>query len=224
MSEQSQQKEQRAADKQQSNNGEERSNKRRSSNILDNELLDPSCLSFPPPDHDDHLLVENFDATNAFHKLQLSICQHKWKLSLENHIHYAMAATSILLLSRNQYSEELSPYFNEDGLKATIDSIEAMYGIKKPQISMETVTSMISIIEDLTIGAISRDKAIVRLLDLEPPANENKFKKGIIELVSKLPRVSIVEDMNEYELGTRYIDPFLCGLFDDPDEGILYLR
>ncbi|KAG0182204.1 hypothetical protein DFQ29_005259 [Apophysomyces sp. BC1021] len=165
-----------------------------------------------------------------------------------------MAATSILLLSRSQYSatplfatarfrvksevlqrpvlrnaggalcsEELSPYFNEDDLKATIDSIEAMYGNKKPRISMETVTSMIRIIEDLTIGSISRDKATVHLLDLDLPANENKFKKGIIELVGKLPHVPIAEDTNEYELNTRYIDPFLCGLFDDPDEGI-YLR
>lgn len=39
-------------------------------------------------------------------------------------------------------------------------------------------------------------------------------------MVRKLPRVSIAEDTNEYELSTRYIDPFLCGLFDDPDEGI----
>ncbi|KAI9280291.1 hypothetical protein BC943DRAFT_267523, partial [Umbelopsis sp. AD052] len=38
-----------------------------------------------------------------------------------------------------------------------------------------------------------------------------------------LPPVPIAEDTNELELSTRYVDPFLSGLFDDPDEGI-YLR
>lgn len=68
---------------------------------------------------------------------------------------------------------------------------------------MDTVTNMISIIEDLTVGAISLDEATVRLSNLNLPAkNKNKFKKGIIALVRKLPRVSIVEDAQEYELST----------------------
>ncbi|KAI8096338.1 uncharacterized protein BX664DRAFT_382794 [Halteromyces radiatus] len=208
---------------QQSGGKPEKSSKRRSSNALENELLDPLCLSFPPPDHDDHLVVQNFDATMAFHKLQLSLTQHKWKLSLENHIHCAMAATSILLLSRNQYPDDLSSFFSKHDLDATIDSIETKYNIRRHPMSMETSTNIISIIQDLTMRKINRDKAFARLLDLNLPTNENKFKKSIIELIRKLPPMSIAEDTNEYELGTRYIDPFLCGLFDDPDEG-MYLR
>ncbi|KAG1463808.1 hypothetical protein G6F46_002580 [Rhizopus delemar] len=46
---------------------------------------------------------------------------------------------------------------------------------------------------------------------------------AIIEMVRKLPRVSISEDTNEYEISTRYVNPFLCGLFDDPDQDI-FLR
>ncbi|OAD77796.1 C2H2-type zinc finger transcription factor [Phycomyces blakesleeanus NRRL 1555(-)] len=187
-----------ATGQQQSYNSQDQPNKRRLSNILGTELLDPLCLSFPPLDHDDHLLVQNFDATMAFHKLQLSLCQHKWKLSLENHIHCAMAATHILLLSRNQYPEDLSPYFSNHDLKATINGIETKYGIRKLPMSMATTTSMIGIAQNLTMGVISRDKAI-------------------------LPPVPIAEDINEFELSTRYVDPFLSGLFDDPDEGI-YLR
>lgn len=123
----------------------------------------------------------------AFYKLQLSLCQHKWKLLLENHIHCAMAASHILLLSRNQYPEDLSPYFSKHDLKATIDSIETIYGIKKLSMSMKASTSMISIIQNLTMGTINRDKAIARLLDLDLVTNEYKFKKSIIELVRKLP-------------------------------------
>jgi hypothetical protein len=74
------------------------------------------------------------------------------------------------------------------------------------------------------MGVISRDKAIAHLLDLEDlPTNENKFKKCIISLIRKLPPVPIAEDINEFVFSTQYVDPFLSGLFDDPDQGI-YLR
>ncbi|KAG2182612.1 hypothetical protein INT44_005591 [Umbelopsis vinacea] len=187
---------------QESHNSQERPRKRRLSNVLGTELMDSSCLSFPPPNHDDHLLVQDFDATTAFHKLQLSLCQHKWKLSLENHIHCAMAATHILLLSRHQYPEDLLPYFSNDNLKAINDGIDKKYGIRKLPI---------------------RDKAIANLLNMDLITTENKFKHCIINLIRKLPPVPIAEDIKELELSTRYVDPFLSGLFDDPDEGI-YLR
>ncbi|KAI9018625.1 hypothetical protein CLU79DRAFT_805155 [Phycomyces nitens] len=168
---------------QQSYNNQGQPNKPRLSNVLRTELLDPLSLSFSPLDHDDHLLVQNFDATMAFHKLQPLLCQHKWKLSLENHIHCALVATHILLLSQNQYPEDLSPYFNNHDLKATINGIEAKYSIKKLPI---------------------RDKAITRLLDLGLPTNENKFKNCIIDLIRKLPPVPIAKDIKELELCTRY--------------------
>jgi hypothetical protein len=73
---------------------------------------------------------------------------------------------------------------------------------------METTTSIIGIAQDLTTGAISRDKAIARLLDLDLPTNGNKFKNCLIELIWKLPPVPMAEDIKELELSTRYIDPF----------------
>ncbi|KAI8877495.1 hypothetical protein K501DRAFT_337389 [Backusella circina FSU 941] len=156
-----------ATGQQQSYNSQDQPNKRRLSNILGTELLDPLCLSFPPLDHDDHLLVQNFEAT--------------------------------------------------------INGIETKHGIRKLPMPIATTTSMIGIVQNLTMGVISRDKAIAHLLDLDLPTNENKFKKCIIDLIRKLPPVPIAEDTNEFELSTRYVDPFLSGLFDDPDEGI-YLR
>ncbi|KAG0753988.1 hypothetical protein G6F57_014611 [Rhizopus arrhizus] len=42
-------------------------------------------------------------------------------------------------------------------------------------------------------------------------------------LIQKLPTASIREDVNEAELCARFIEPFLSGLFDDPDQGY-YLR
>lgn len=132
-----------------------------------------------------------------------------------------MAAIHILLLSRNQYPKDLSPYFSKHNLKATIDSIETMYGIKKLPMSMKTSTSMTSIIQDLTMGTINREKATARLLNLDLVTNEYKFKKkASLNWFESFPPMSIAEYTNEYELRTRYIDSFLRGSFDDPDEGI----
>ncbi|OAD76037.1 hypothetical protein PHYBLDRAFT_59571 [Phycomyces blakesleeanus NRRL 1555(-)] len=128
------------AGQRQSYNNQDQPSKRRLRNVLRNEFLDPLCPSFPPLDHDDHLLVQNFDATRAFHKLQLSLCQHKRKLSLKDYIYCAMAATHILLLSRNQYPEDLSFYFRNHDLKASINGIETKFGIRKLPMSMETTT------------------------------------------------------------------------------------
>ena len=80
--------------------------------------------------------------------------------------------------------------------------------------SLATTTSMIGIVQNVTMGVISRDKAIAHLLELDLPTNENKFKKCIIDLIRKLPPVPIVEDIKEFELSTLYVDPFLSDLFD----------
>lgn len=63
----------------------------------------------------------------------------------------------------------------------------------------------------------------MQLIDLDLSLQETRFVKSIIQLMGKLPRNPISDNANESELGSRYIDPFLCGLFDDPDHG-MFLR
>lgn len=75
-----------------------------------------------------------------------------------------MVLNSILLLSSGQYPNNLSPYFSEEGFRAAINKIESMYDFKQPRMQMSTISDLINIIEDLNIEAISRDKAIVKLL------------------------------------------------------------
>lgn len=78
-----------------------------------------------------------------------------------------------------------------------------MYDFKKPRMQMATISGLINIIQDLNIEAISRDKAIVKLLELDISSNERKFTKGIVGLIKNLARTSIAEEMNESELVTR---------------------
>ncbi|KAL7335695.1 hypothetical protein PS15p_201130 [Mucor circinelloides] len=187
---------------------------------VDTELMDHSCLSIIPPCDDDRLMVGDFDATNAFYNFQRSLLGHKWKFSLEDHVQYALASTSILFLSRNQYPEDFLPFFDEHNLKATIDRVDAIYDIKKPRMPTNVVMEIIKIIEDLLSTATTREEAAIKLLGLDLATHEYKFAKAIAELVKKLPRVSLAEESNEMELCSRYVDPFLCGIFDEPDEGV----
>ncbi|KAL7332574.1 hypothetical protein PS15p_204592 [Mucor circinelloides] len=105
-----------------------------------------------------------------------------------------------------------------------MNKIKSIYGLNLPRMRIKTVTNMISIIQELDIEAISRSQAIVELLQLDLLLHERKFANGLAELVKKLPRVPIEEDVNESGLITRFVDPFLCGLFDDPEEGVFIRR
>ncbi|ORE19832.1 hypothetical protein BCV71DRAFT_282187 [Rhizopus microsporus] len=114
-------------------------------------------------------------------------------------------------------------FFNQTMYATVIQTIEGTYGIKKPRIPMDTITKILNIIQDVSTKTISGDKGIMQLIDLDFPSQETRFVKSIIQLMGKLPCNPISSDINESELGSRYIDPFLCGLFDDPDRG-MFLR
>ncbi|OAD66394.1 hypothetical protein PHYBLDRAFT_175204 [Phycomyces blakesleeanus NRRL 1555(-)] len=60
----------------------QRSSTRAEDRYLEIELLDPKDLSFPPVDHDDHFVGQQFDVTNAMYEFQCSILRQEWKLSL----------------------------------------------------------------------------------------------------------------------------------------------
>lgn len=186
------------------------------------ELMNPSCLSFVLPSADDRLVIDRFDVSAAFYNFQRSILTHKWKLSLEDHIHCAMASTSILLLAPNRYPADLLPFFDEQQINSTIGYIELKYGLKKPTMDVDLVTKAVKILQDVISRTISRETAEINLLTLEAGEKEHKFFKAIAALVKKLPRVSIQEEVKELELCSRFVDPFLCELFDDPDDGTFF--
>ncbi|SAL98399.1 hypothetical protein [Absidia glauca] len=153
----------------------------------------------------------------------MSICSNKWKLSLEDHIHLALAATSILLLTRDHYSNDLKPAFTPSNIEATMDYIDNMYSIKRSVMDMTTTTDMIGILEVFATKKFTRNQATIRLLGLDLPVDQSKFREGVLNLIKKLPRVPLQETTNENELTSRYIDLLLCGLFDDQENGFYLL-
>lgn len=160
-------------------------------------------------------MVYAFEATDAFHQLQVSLQQQKQKLSLEDHIHYALACTSILLLPPDDLRR---PQL------ITINHIEHTYNIKKPPMPTNTDMDIVTIIEEVLNGTATREMAVRELLNFDPTIkNVYKFAKATAKLIEKLPRVSLSEEYNEMELCSRFVDPFLSEMFDDPDQDI-FLR
>ncbi|KAI8384876.1 uncharacterized protein BYT42DRAFT_563927 [Radiomyces spectabilis] len=67
-----------------------------------------------------------------------------------------------------------------------------------------------------------------RLTGMQPKSNcercncprTKKFAEAVAACVEKLPSVPLDQDPNKSELYSRFIEPFLSGLFDDPDQEV----
>ncbi|KAI9323807.1 hypothetical protein BX666DRAFT_1890627 [Dichotomocladium elegans] len=171
----------------------------------------------------EHLVINNLDVSAGFHNMKMSLKANKWKLSLEDNLLLILSSTSVLLLDGNKYPEEVKPYFDYDQWRMIDEYIQQAYGIKRQPIPLATATQFSSILDRFINKKIGRDEAEISFKSLALPTMEKKIAKAIGNLVSKLPLVTIEENVNETELCSRFIDPFLAGLFDDPDNSI-YLR
>ncbi|KAI9320128.1 hypothetical protein BX666DRAFT_1852753 [Dichotomocladium elegans] len=171
----------------------------------------------------DHFVSDDFDVTDAIYHLKLSLKDHRWKLSLEDHLYLILASTSVLLLTPDILPNELQPFFEHKNWATVSMAIENIYKIQQPPTPIGTLTSLLSIIDDMIRLKLDRDVTSAKLQTLQLPKYEKKFAKAVATFVNKLPPVSLDEDINEAELCSRYVDPFLSSLFDDPNQGI-YLR
>ncbi|KAI8982159.1 hypothetical protein BDF20DRAFT_834804 [Mycotypha africana] len=140
-------------------------NKRRAicSGSIENELLNPAAIHFPPPDSDNHFVVQSFDISIALFNFQRSILSNKWKLTLKDHMHSTMAVHSILFL-----------------YAVYVITIEGTYGIKKPRFPIDTIIRILTIIQEVSTNIMSRHKGIMQLIDLDLPSKQARLVKSII--------------------------------------------
>ncbi|ORX51918.1 hypothetical protein DM01DRAFT_1336912 [Hesseltinella vesiculosa] len=171
----------------------------------------------------EHLFAKNFDVSNAFGAMKASLATNKSKLSLEDNLFLALSSTSILLLQPNKYPDEVQPFFSYDDWREASERIQLMFKIKRLPMPIATTMQFIEITDKLRSKSISRVGAVIRLKSLTLQAQEKKLAKAFAGMISKLPFVALDEDMHEMERCSRFVDPFLSGLFDDPDNGV-YLR
>ncbi|KAI8388442.1 uncharacterized protein BYT42DRAFT_611486 [Radiomyces spectabilis] len=103
----------------------------------------------------DRLRVNNFDPSLFLLQLQLSI-DAKWKHSLEEHMHPALASTSILLLTPTTYS----PLISFDNWKATVPLHRKPIRHQAPTNADEYDHHLTSIVNDLLAEKITRKQAL----------------------------------------------------------------
>lgn len=122
---------------------------------------------FSPPDPQNHFMVQSLDVNITFFNFQRSILNNKWKLTLEDHMHSAMAVHSILFLSPDQHNyEDISPFFNQTMYAAIIQTIEGMYRFKKPRFPMNTITNILNTFKKFRQKPSVAIKASYNFLDL----------------------------------------------------------
>ncbi|ORY94213.1 hypothetical protein BCR43DRAFT_496059 [Syncephalastrum racemosum] len=174
------------------------------------------------PPRGKHLVIDEFDVTNTTYCMKFASKDHRWKLSLEDYLRLVLASTSVLLLTPEIFPNGIQPYFGHGNWAATISVIENIYNIRQTTpIPIDVAASLLSIIDDLIRLKLDRDAVETKLGALQLPKNEKKKSAKVIAVfISKLPTASLDGGLNGCELCSRFIDPALSGLFDDPDQGI----
>lgn len=185
------------------------------------ETLSTDGIVFSLPDGD-HLVVNNVNVSQIFYQLQESI-KTKWKHSLEEHIHLALASTSVLLLTRNSFPNDIANFISYDDWNSIVDSLQEKYGIKRHPMPLNFVSSTLAIVDDLLGKKINREQADAKMKLLSSEPNLHKFAKALGQLIMKLPKQPLEENFGEAELCSRFVEPFLSGLFDNPDDDV-FLR
>jgi hypothetical protein len=78
---------------------------------------------------------------------------------------------------------------------------------------MDTITPLLCIVDQL-VTKLTRIQATVELMRMGLMNAEHKLVNAICDLIQKL--------LNEVEPCSRFIGSFLSGLFDNPDQGVLF--
>lgn len=183
------------------------------------EALSFDSIVFQSPTQD-RLLVDQFDVSQAFYNFQSSMYQEKWKLPLEQNIRLALAMTSVLLITPNKNPDDLQEFFADEEWTITSNKIQDIYDVKRKPMPLETISSIMGVVDNLLNNTINREEASIRITKLPLNEHEHKFARAISGLILKLMPFPMDEDVNEAELCSRFIDPFLTGIFDDPDQGV----
>ncbi|SAM08097.1 hypothetical protein [Absidia glauca] len=144
------------------------------------------------------------------------------------------AASSILFVTPNRIPDDLVNVFGgEQQMDSFIDNLQSkndMNSRRNSRLPMKLISHLTSIVEDVLVGTKSRNQGICSLLSMEGKVFTTDGELIVFEeeeipvpdLI--LPNKVIMEDIKEHELCTRYLDPVLCGYFDNPSESADHLN
>ena len=82
---------------------------------------------------------------------------------------------------------------------------------------MDTFTLLLRRVDQINTEKLTQTDATVDLTRMDLVSAEQKFVKGYLWFNSETTQATIRGDVNEAEPYSRFIEPFLSSLFDDPD-------
>lgn len=148
----------------------------------------------------------------AFYKLQLSLCQHKWKLLLE-------------ITSTAPWQPATFCSCHEINIRKICHRISANTISRQPSIVLRRCMALRNF--PCQWRRLPAWSALFKILPWGQSIGIKRLHAFWIWILSQMNTNSKKASLNWTEsfppCVLRKIDPFLCGLFDDPDEGI-YLR
>ncbi|GAN03735.1 hypothetical protein MAM1_0047c03190 [Mucor ambiguus] len=76
-----------------------------------------------------------------------------------------------------------------------LQPIKYTHEIKMPQLPMDVITKILSIIQDVSTEIVSRDRLVMQLIHFDLPLQENRFVESIIRLM-----VAYLMDQERYTM------------------------
>ncbi|KAI8875290.1 hypothetical protein K501DRAFT_263983 [Backusella circina FSU 941] len=174
-----------------------------------------------PPKENDKLIIEGFDFSQAFYELQLTLLNLECPITLESHVQHALALSSILLVKPDRMHEDLMNAFDGQ-FNNLVSYLKGLFEISG-SLPWQLITDVGKIIEEVNNHQITRDKGVIKLLSMEDDLPKEQFRviKATANLLGKVLYKVLSEEIKEQELSTRFVEPLLTGLFDDPDNNVL---
>ncbi|KAI9245650.1 hypothetical protein BDA99DRAFT_527777 [Phascolomyces articulosus] len=186
-----------------------------------------STIRIKIPSQDDRYLVCGQDISIKFFAFQLVSKDNYSELFMDSNVHHILSLSSILLLQKNKYHQDLKSVFGVQILDSIYDMMQKRYKTnqhKNNSFDTSLKNSIESIIKNVKDEKIDRLDAMADLLYLCNGKTKvvKKVIKSVVNFIDKLPSQEISSQIMETELCHRYIDPLLSGLFDDPGMGVLF--
>ncbi|CAO3607412.1 unnamed protein product [Cunninghamella blakesleeana] len=204
--------------------------KNSSSDELDAELNLPTNVTsitnqIPPPNSDDHYILNEFDISQAFYNFQLSVLNYikSNTLCIETQAHHIFALSSILLLKKNRMHTDVKKYINNNHMNNIMNDLYQKLDMNL-KFSNSNMLTMMELAKDVYQENITRIDASLELLKLAKSVDDidKKIILSINRLIQDLPMNIIMDPIKETELCTRYIQPAIQPLFDDHEKNILF--
>ncbi|KAI9482500.1 hypothetical protein BDB00DRAFT_879139 [Zychaea mexicana] len=173
------------------------------------------------PSIQDRYRLGETDVSIHFYAFQLVSKNNYKELLMETHVQQILALSSIFLVQKDKYNDDLKAIIGKKTLDAIDDKLQKQYNTGRysgDAFDPELAEKIRQVVKCVKNKKATRLDGVIDLLTLSKNKNniEKKLIKPIANLLDKLPKKALKSEIKEVELCHRYIDPILSALFDDP--------